>query len=56
MHGHTNVKFGENFIYALKRSVAFTTPIFTKLTNAQRDDVEGSCIKFHPDRFKKWNM
>jgi hypothetical protein len=32
--------------------VAFTATIFTKLANAQWDDVVGSCITFHPHPLK----
>jgi len=39
-----------NFLYARKKSVAFTAPIFTKLTNFEQYYTENSCTEFHPDR------
>ena len=39
-----------NFIYAHKKSAAFSAPIFAKLTNAQKHYAQISYTEFHPHR------
>jgi len=49
-------KYGNILFHDPMRSMAFTTPIFTKLTDAQRYYMHNSYTEFHPDLMTAGSM